>query len=64
MIVNSYFTIQLNIYYHYAEFFLLIPGPYVSIWELGTLLKGTSAVLWRCPVASSYDENTFYSWSA
>ena len=32
--------------------------PYLSIWgRLGTLLKGISAVLWRCPPLSTYASN-------
>lgn len=37
----------------------LIAGPDLSIWGSGTLLKGTPAVLWRCPGTSLATFSTF-----
>lgn len=36
-----------------------IAGPDLSIWGSGTLLKGTPAVLWRCPGTSLATFSTF-----
>lgn len=35
----------------------------LSIWGFGKLLKGTSAVLWRCPGTSPVTRTTFQFWS-
>lgn len=35
----------------------------LSIWAFGKLLKGTSAVLWRCPGTSPATSTTFQFWS-
>lgn len=38
----------------------LIEGHYVRIDGFGTLLKGATAVLWRCSGSSPYHQNTFH----
>lgn len=42
-----------------------ITRPYMSNCVFGTLLKATSAVFWRCPGLSPYDQNNSFwiSWS-
>lgn len=37
----------------------LIAGPYLSIWGIGTLLKGNLAVPWRCSGTSPSTSTTF-----